>query len=364
MDVYVSRALQPLVESLSSVARDTKHVVDLLEKVQMSSRLRVASFDVEKLYPTLDVSLVLRVIRNRVHIYFVSTAVANWGFKLELLMEFLELVLTGQIVKFIPRNAPALIAQFWHQVKGVTTGLSCAVQVANITFHECDLHVSATLTWMLNLYTRFVDDALCIYDCDITVDRILALFNSWHANIIVTHDAEDNNAWHTSFLDLDINLSNGSLSYSTFRKPANTYSYTPFNSAHPIGTFRGIVSTELFRLLRTNQYRDSYESQCGFFLQKLRYRGYPAEFCVPTFALFPLDSKFEILNKSSRKPDQKLKNISFRIGYCFGMQHVGITRCLYDCAFLLPSEILCKIKFITSDIIAPKNFRSRYDRFL
>jgi hypothetical protein len=133
-----------------------------------------------------------------------------------------------------------------------------------------------------------------------------------------------------------------------------------------VSCFKGIVATELFRLLRTNETCKDYEFQCGFFLQKLRYRGYPAKFCSNIFKRFPWTSKNAILNRASSIPTEKQqrKIIGFRIRYCFGIDTVGITSVLHDCSDILPNDFLCKVKFITSYSIALNNFRSRYNRFL
>ena len=366
LDVFVSRALQPICESLPTVAKDTSAVIDLLTSVPPRPNLNIASFDVEKLYPTLDTGLVLLVVRNHLVRFYTCSPVPLWGFLVEFILQLLHLVLKGQIVTFKPRCKPNAHMQFWRQVLGIATGLSCGVQIANITLFELDLHVADTLGWRLVAYKRFVDDALCVHDNSLDINTILLAFNSWHASITVTHDSAERDGLSTSFLDLDIKILNCRIHFSTFRKPANTYAYTPFNSAHPVSCFKGIVATELFRLLRTNETCKDYEFQCGFFLQKLRYRGYPAKFCSNIFKRFPWTSKNAILNRASSIPTEKQqrKIIGFRIRYCFGIDTVGITSVLHDCSDILPNDFLCKVKFITSYSIALNNFRSRYNRFL
>ena len=79
---------------------------------------------------------------------------------------------------------------------------------------------------------------------------------------------------HLSFLGLLLVLQDAHVSYSTFRKPLNSYCYIPADSNHACSVRRGIICTELIRLLRTNLGWDAFYHQVCVFINELKLRGF------------------------------------------------------------------------------------------
>ena len=61
---------------------------------------------------------------------------------------------------------------------------------------------------------------------------------------------EDENCLDVNFLDLNLCIENEKFTHKTFRKPLNAYAYLPWSSCHPPSVKKGIVATELQRILR------------------------------------------------------------------------------------------------------------------
>ena len=90
---------------------------------------------------------------------------------------------------------------------------------------------------MLNVFIqeRFVDDILVVVDIEVDTDSMLVALNSFSNSIICTNDGAAGGK-RVVFLDLNINISENLLDYSTHRKPLATYGYTPYDSNHAAST--------------------------------------------------------------------------------------------------------------------------------
>ena len=135
------------------------------------------------------------------------------------------------------------------QIIGITTGLSCGVQLGNAYLVGLDIHLQNVLKHNLDFMKRYVDDCLVIVH-DVTVEEVLEALNGWEENIVVTNDDVQRNS--TTSLDLHLTLCEQRVRYKTYRKPKNSYMYLPRNSCHAPHIFDSIVHAELCRLRRTN----------------------------------------------------------------------------------------------------------------
>ena len=154
--------------------------------------------------------------------------------------------------------------------------MSCACQIANLHLAFLDRFVARSLSEQLFAYKRLIDDVLVLHDVKVSADHILCILNEFEAGIVITHDA-DEDPLCVHYLDLLIKIDRNSFSYATYRKPMNSYSYTPANSCHPPTVFDAVIATELCRLDRTCLQDYDFQSQCTFFFAKLGLRGYSLE---------------------------------------------------------------------------------------
>lgn len=88
---------------------------------------------------------------------------------------------------------------------------------------------------------------------------------------------------------------------STHFKSLNLYLYPTFNSAHPKGTFNGMIHGMLKIYHKQNQLSDDFNKVKADFYQRLCNRGYPTKY---------LDSKFETaLQKIKNGTPSSPKNV-------------------------------------------------------
>ena len=284
----------------------------------------------------------------------------NWGVFLEIICMLLEAVLLGQVVTFQFGLSGGL--RFFKQVIGVTTGLSCACQLANIYLLGLDVLVMNALGSRQLVFKRFIDDILVVDDGSIEVDDLLALFSSFDDCIVVTFEHGESDVC-THFLDLEIDFTNPELVYRTYRKPACTYAYTPAMSCHAKSVLEGIVATEVVRLLRTNNRRRDFAFQIVFFAGKLIARGFDPSMIRRVACRYPWRHRNKILERRG-KSSVKTYIVPFKLRFCEGAEQLGISGIMRSWMHLLDRGEPRPLRPVVCYTVAKNLFRERYSRFL
>ncbi|EJK55413.1 hypothetical protein THAOC_24858 [Thalassiosira oceanica] len=152
------------------------------------------------------------------------------------LIDALHLVMNNMIFQFGDL--------FYRQTTGTAMGVPPAVDWANIYvgLHELDFLNNSTIKPHLYFYKRFVDDVFGIwipYDDPEIDEQLWASF----VNIVNSfHDMEwtfSRRSTRVEFMDLGIELHNGSVVTRVYEKPLALYQYIP-HSAHPPGCRAGL----------------------------------------------------------------------------------------------------------------------------
>ena len=223
-----------------------------------------------------------------------------------------------------------------------------------------DLHVQMIFRDNLLLYRRFVDDVLIIAR-NFDLERFMFEANAWNSSICITHD--DTEQGHTTnFLDLTLEIKDSYVKYSTYRKPMNTYQYTPFNSSCAKHVKQGILESEFRRMLRTNLFQSDYDRQVLFFSEKLRDRAFPAELVSRYVCKFQWQHKFDVLSKHASATSKTVVPLKFN--FALGLEDLRIGACLNKAASVLPSWFGDHHSFVVCYTAQPNLFRRRYSRFL
>ena len=295
---------------------------------------------------------VKKSVRRCLTEHYMKHPCAKWGILIEIICLLLDAVLEAQIVSY---GANSLFLQ----TVGITTGLSCGTQLAICYLHTLDQLVCNSLGSHLWLYKRFIDDILII--AEVSVNVLLDLLNCLDGGIKITHDAAENPD-EASFLDIVIHREKDTFFVSTYRKPACTYQYTPFNSEHSYATRVGIIATELVRLLRTNSREEDFRKQVTFFTAKLKQRGYCPTIMQNIASKYPWSKKTEILENKRCKSHHVL--VPFKIVYSNLAPLLDISAILHEKTRMLSSGLRDKFKMVTCFKSSPNLFRLRYKRFL
>ena len=280
-----------------------------------------------------------------------------WGALVECLVLFINIVLSSQVIISRCKNGTKHV---YRQTTGISTGLSCGTQLANAFLIAFDLHMKQVFHESILLYRRFVDDVLIIaYDFDL--HEFMSQANAWNTSIKITHDdTEQDN--RTNFLDLTIEVMNNYIKCSTYRKPMNTYHYTPYNSSCAKHVKLGILESGFRRLLRTNLFQTDYDEQVQFFSERLRARAYPTEVIANYTLKFQWRHKNELLQTAH--PSSKAAVVPLKLKFAHGLENIGIGAVLAQAASVLPSWFGEKHRFVVCYTAQPNLFRRRHARFL
>ena len=98
--------------------------------------------------------------------------------------------------------------------------------------------------------------------------KFLEDMNSYNPALKYTHHYSTSSV---DFLDLTI----CHLQHSRCQKPHNLYQYLHYASNHQRVVYKGIISGELIRYVRTNTSEVNYEVMKNLFVSRLLSRGYP-----------------------------------------------------------------------------------------
>jgi len=121
---------------------------------------------------------------------------------------------------------------FWLQNSGMAMGTPAAPLYATLTFgiHEY-INILPRFTSNIYYYRRYLDGLFCIWlpSIDTTWNDFKLILNSFGK---LTWNVEELSTL-TTFLDLNITITNNKLQLNTYQKPLNFYQYMPPFSSHP-----------------------------------------------------------------------------------------------------------------------------------
>eukprot|EP00929_Paragymnodinium_shiwhaense_P109250 TRINITY_DN75632_c0_g1_i1.p1 TRINITY_DN75632_c0_g1~~TRINITY_DN75632_c0_g1_i1.p1 ORF type:complete len:417 (+),score=57.94 TRINITY_DN75632_c0_g1_i1:827-2077(+) len=136
--IYLARVFGEIVDRDSNIAKDTLDVIDTVSQIH-GNDLAIATVDVDKLYPSIDLTQCEYAVKQACIEHFHGQP--GWGARVEWLSRLLHIIFASQIVKFTalsPERRVASGTQWFKQTRGVTTGMPCATQVANIFLRGLD----------------------------------------------------------------------------------------------------------------------------------------------------------------------------------------------------------------------------------
>lgn len=227
------------------------------------------------------------------------------------LIDALHLVMNNMIFQFGDL--------FYRQTTGTAMGVPPAVDWANIYFglHEMLFLNDSTFTRHLLVYKRFVDDIFGIWiphdDPDIDEEhwaRFVNAVNDFHG----MEWTFSPRSTRVEFMDLDIELQNGSVVTRVYEKPLAIYhQYIPLHSAHAPGNTPGLVIGQVLRFYQLCTRESDAQDQLRKFYKRLRARGHTRENLLPlfrkglhrarTFLELPLAERLADSKMRSRKED-------------------------------------------------------------
>lgn len=166
--LLLGRYRQLITKDLPYVTTGSRHVLKRLPSHSPANIL--VAMDIRDLYPQIRVSLLKEFLWRQLLRKFSGLA-ALCGF----LLHLFEIVMSAQYV--------VVDGRIYLLIDGLATGLSCAVELANMLLHEFDVYMNIKLSCCL--YFRFVDDLL-LATGELDVGNIMKVSNDWCESIRVT----------------------------------------------------------------------------------------------------------------------------------------------------------------------------------
>ena len=251
ISIFVAKTLQGVIDTFKQVASNTDDVIIGLGEAVIREDTSVRSYDVEKLYPSISQDRATESIRRCITKYYVQFPIHRWGAFVEFLMALIGIIFSAQFAMLSCDEK-----KYFRQTRGISTGLACGSQLANMFLSCLDETIIASFGADIALYKRYIEDILIVAH-NVALHSFLEIMNSFDPDIRITHDSSETDK-ETSFLDVYIDITGGYVHYSTYRKPMCMYDYLPFSSWHDRNCKLGIFKEEVFRLLKTNLQEDDF----------------------------------------------------------------------------------------------------------
>ena len=231
--------------------KDTNSALEWLKQVNEKysvaekKQMKAFTYDFKSLYDNLKPELV----KEAVEAAMIEKRPGWSSAKRKWILDLIDLSLRASIGKFKDN--------FYRQKKGVPTGGSLCVQLANITvYYIMNKAVYSNQQLMTNVKEakRYIDDGAGFYVGShrsflVWMNKVNEFLNPY--GLFIDESGVKDVGEFIPFLDIQFCLdTNGLLQTDLYVKPTDARSYLHFSSAHPRHTFSGIVYSQCLRLRR------------------------------------------------------------------------------------------------------------------
>lgn len=327
---WIANQLNPLVmQFCPNVLKDTTQLLNDITNINSSdfnaSQYYIMSADVEALYPNMDITYGLQLIKN-----FLNEIKWENDNKINFLLWAMEFTLTKGYISFKD--------MIFQQTNGAAMGSPMIPPYANIFMHMTERNTVQKYSnnKVILLYKRFIDDIFIITSRDLPqINALINELNNIHQNIKLT--------WTTpckqvDFLDITIrlNLTKSKIDTFIYQKPLNKYSYLPYHSWHTINMKAGFIKGEAIRYVRCCTRKKDYNKMIKLFTIRLQRRGYPLNLIQRTLSNVKYEFRQQYLTK--KKVSNEIPYI-FKILYTKQTNHQYLRQQLNNFSYRLKTDI-------------------------
>jgi hypothetical protein len=282
--------LEPAVFRNEHVLKDALTLIRRMDSMQPGPNLRVTTFDVTALYPSIDLERGLNSLR-----WFLNTFCSEYQ---DTDLKDLIMVLSRFVLTHCFITCPEISNNPFHQLIGTAMGTTFAVVYANIHMIFIEWTIVYNYKQCLNLYNRFLDDGICFW---IGSDTEFKAFSDELGAV----DPSIRLIWsklslQAVYLDLSIQIAD-TICYETYSKPGNAFAFLPLGSFHVRKTFPEFIKTVLYSALTHSSDYSRWAQRCQLIYTKLRRRGYGDTFLTAVFAKVCWGDRLRLLSLD-RKP--------------------------------------------------------------
>ncbi len=282
---WVDRQLQPVVQRQPTYFKNSVELKALLESMErLPNNACLFTYDVISMYTNIDTAHCM----DRLTTFLINpTTITKYpDLKPQALIEALQLVMYNNRMKFGDL--------FVHQHKGIAMGMAPAPSIANlfVAIYE-ETHINHFPASSLQFLRRFIDDGFGIWlrDTDSHLDCLnWRLFQDIVNNMGLRWEFSERSHMVT-FMDLNVELSNGKLHTSLYAKPLALHLYIPPSSCHAPGIATGLIFGHFFRVFLLCSHERDIEQEIYLFFNRLLDRGYSLSTLIPLFLTAELKAR-------------------------------------------------------------------------
>nr|XP_047138930.1 uncharacterized protein LOC124814884 [Hydra vulgaris] len=263
---YLTRFIQPLVESLPAYIKDSIHFLNMLQNIRLQSS--------EFIFVTADVTSLYTNIPHRDGI--------------DAVVHYLRLIplqdrppdcpspgIIGNLIEEILSNSTFSFGdKHYHQLTGTSMGTRVAPCYANLFMGRLDEQITNQFPNHITFYRRFIDDIFFIFQGPIEVlDQICNFMNTIHPTIKFTFN---HSATSINFLDILLYKNEqGNIHTTIYRKPTDTMGLLHYDSHHPTHTIPGTIYSQALRYCTIITELNNLQKELKYLTMTLVLRDYP-----------------------------------------------------------------------------------------
>lgn len=302
---WVQEQLQAVATKMPAFFKSSYILKEMLSPLEIPPGAVMFTADCTSMYTNINTEVALELIGN-----YLRENEELLECDVDVLIDALKLVMNNMIFQFGDL--------FYRQTTGTAMGVPPAVDWANIYYglHEMKFLEDSIVKPRLYSYKRFVDDihGIWIPHEDPETDErhwahFVQLVNDFHG-MEWTFSERDT---RVEFMDLDIEIEDGSVVTRVFEKPMALHQYLPPHSAHPPGNTPGLVIGQVLRYHQLSTRESDAQDQMRKLYKRLLARGHTREILLPlfrkglhrarAFLKLPLDERLADSRVRSRKDD-------------------------------------------------------------
>jgi Reverse transcriptase (RNA-dependent DNA polymerase) len=290
MSCALAKILQMEVDQISEIAKDSKTVMQQLENFKCSKNFVFMTYDVEQLYPSIDLHDAIKTLHKSVPIMREDR-------------NFWTKVL--QLIMF--NNYVSAENKIYRQMKGTATGTQVAPPFANLyLYHKLKEILRHP---KIQYRSRFIDDGIILIDDEETALEIAKQLND-ACGLKFTFAVNRTQATY-----LDITVYKGpkyelhrKLDTKVFFKATNKLLYLPAISHHPGIHKTGVIKGEAIRCLRNTSDKAKWLNAMNWIFKGLRQRGYSGRIIQQKFRHIRFEDRMKYI--TNERTDSKPKQIT------------------------------------------------------
>jgi hypothetical protein len=294
--VWLDYKMKELIHLTKSYLKDSYSLIKELKELNLPDSALLFTADAKSMYTNIDSISGISAIRELID---TNSNLIPMDFPNELFLQILQIVMDNNIFSFAD--------SYWLQLSGTAMGTPAACSYATLSFGQYENTVLLpTFKDNLIFYRRYIDDVFGIWLPSTTSNEtVWSNFKQTLNNWGKLQWALEEPSKKTNFLDLNIEIKNSMLLFSTFQKPLNLHLYIPPLSAHPQSCLKGLITGELRRYWIQNSPAD-FQELVTKFIERLHDRGHIIDNLLPLF--LQAAATLENFTSKPQNPNQQTQN--------------------------------------------------------